>query len=208
MTPLVNRIRAFVIARPLAVRLVLLTVLLGGFLLRIHHIYVSGLWFDEVASYFIASKGWLGILDYARLAPGEHPPTFYWPFLFWMNVAGTSEFVLRYYSLWFGVLFLPLLYRFARRHFAPRLQLHCLARAEGEHDLVQVQREPRRQPRRPSLPRRLDHLGDAAREIHAVRAARLPDELGALHQRHRNEASVEMTDRAMSGTLRSTTTTA
>ena len=107
----------------LRLRFFLLGLLVVAFILRFHHLYGSGLWFDEAASYFIASKGLLGILDYARLAPGEHPPTYYWPLLMWMKAAGTSEFALRYFSVWFGMLFIPLFYRFARRHFDLRLAL-------------------------------------------------------------------------------------
>ena len=106
---------------PLRLRFLLLGLLVVAFSLRFHHLYGSGLWFDEAASYFIASKGLSGILEYARLAPGEHPPTYYWPLLLWMNVAGTSEFALRYFSVWWGMLFIPLFYRFARRHFDFRL---------------------------------------------------------------------------------------
>jgi uncharacterized membrane protein len=118
-----SRLLPWPLNNPLRLRFLLLGLLVVAFILRFHYLYASGLWFDEAASYFIASKGLSGILDYARLAPGEHPPTYYWPLLLWMNAAGTTEFALRYFSVWFGMLFIPLFYRFARRHFDFRLAL-------------------------------------------------------------------------------------
>ena len=128
---------------PLRLRFLLLGLLVAAFILRFHHLYGSGLWFDEAASYFIASKGLSGILDYARLAPGEHPPTYYWPLLLWMNVAGTSEFALRYFSVWFGMLFIPLFYRFVRRHFDFRLALLATILSVSMPFLVDYSQEAR-----------------------------------------------------------------
>src|SRR5438105_15026748 len=110
-------------AKPTIMRLRLfLLALLGiAFLLRIYRLDASGFWFDETASYFIAAKGIPGILAYARQAPGEHPPAYYLLLSLWMNAAGALEFSLRYFSVWFGTLFVALFYRFTRRHFQPAL---------------------------------------------------------------------------------------
>ncbi|MBI5876345.1 MAG: glycosyltransferase family 39 protein [Chloroflexi bacterium] len=124
-------------------RLFWLSLVLGAFMLRLHWLYAAGFWFDEAASYYIAGKGLAGILDYARLSPGEHPPVYYWPFLLWMNAAGTTEFALRYFSLFFGVLFVPLFYRFARRHFDHRLALLATLLAVPMPFLVTYSQEAR-----------------------------------------------------------------
>ncbi|MCA1553959.1 MAG: glycosyltransferase family 39 protein, partial [Chloroflexi bacterium] len=92
-----------------------------AFALRLYRLSASGFWFDEAASYFIASKGLLGIVEYARQAPGEHPPLYYMLLSLWMSAAGASEFVLRFFSVFFGVLFVALFYRFLRHHFDERL---------------------------------------------------------------------------------------
>lgn len=97
--------------------------LLSAFALRLYHLTYSGFWFDEAASYFIASKGLVGIFEYVRLAPGEHPPIYYWLLYLWIAGAGASEFAMRFFSVWFGVLFIALFYRFARHHFAHPLPL-------------------------------------------------------------------------------------
>ena len=60
-----------------------------------------------------------------------------------MNVAGTSEFALRYFSVWFGMLFIPLFYRFARRHFDFRLALLATVLSVAMPFLVDYSQEAR-----------------------------------------------------------------
>jgi hypothetical protein len=94
-----------------------------AFALRLYHVTASGLWFDEVASYLNASHGFAGILAIARSAPGENPPAYYWILYGWMQWAGSTEFALRFVSVWFGVLFVALFARFARHYLDFRLAL-------------------------------------------------------------------------------------
>ena len=92
--------------------LILGMLILLAFGLRIYGLATQEFWFDEAASAFISSKGWRDILAYVRSAPFEHPPLYYFLLHLWGQVAGWSEFSLRFPSLLLGTLFIPLLYRF------------------------------------------------------------------------------------------------
>jgi 4-amino-4-deoxy-L-arabinose transferase-like glycosyltransferase len=114
-----------------------------SFAMRVYRLDASGFWFDEAASYFIASKGVLNIVEYVRQAPGEHPPTYYLLLSLWMPLAGTSEFAIRFVSVWFGVLFVVLFYRFARHHFDTRLTLVATTLSAAFPFLVDYSQEAR-----------------------------------------------------------------
>jgi hypothetical protein len=90
----------------------LLGIILLAFVLRVYDLGRQELWFDEALSAIIAGKGWAGILAYTLSAPFEHPPPYYLTLYSWMNMAGASEFALRFFSMFWGVLLIPLLYRF------------------------------------------------------------------------------------------------
>lgn len=93
-------------------RWLLLSFVLIAFGLRIHGMASQEFWFDEAASAFISSKGLIEILAYVHSQPFEHPPLYYLLLHLWGQVAGWSEFSLRFPSLLLGTLFIPLLYRF------------------------------------------------------------------------------------------------
>lgn len=93
-------------------RWLVLSFILIAFGLHIYGLASQEFWFDEAASAFISSKGWREILAYVRSQPFEHPPLYYLLLHLWGQVAGWSEFSLRFPSLLLAVLFIPLLYRF------------------------------------------------------------------------------------------------
>ena len=68
----------------------------------------SDLTFDEAATYFIAHRPLLDILEYLRAAVREHPPVYYLLIQGWMAMAGTSEFSLRFFSAGAGLVALVL----------------------------------------------------------------------------------------------------
>src|SRR5438105_5503358 len=96
---------------------VVLTLTLLAFAMRLYRLDAVEFWFDEAGSYFIAVKGYAEMLAYLRQAVSEHPPLYYLLLHLWLQLVGASEFALRYLSLLIGTLFVPLLYRFARREF-------------------------------------------------------------------------------------------
>ena len=92
-----------------------------AFALRVYSLGRWELWFDETASYAIAVKTVPDLLVYTRNAIQEHPPGYYLLLHFWMQLAGSSEFAVRYVSLFAGVAFVPLIARFAGRLFSRRV---------------------------------------------------------------------------------------
>lgn len=63
----------------------------------------SDLTFDETATYFVAYRPPLDILNYLRGAVREHPPVYYLLVRGWMALVGTSEFSLRLFSVGAGL---------------------------------------------------------------------------------------------------------
>src|SRR5437867_12871766 len=86
-----------------------------AFALRLYRLGSVELWFDEAASFAVASKGYREILDYVRQASAEHPPFYFFALHTWMKFAGSSEFALRFFSLGLGILLIAVLFRFVRR---------------------------------------------------------------------------------------------
>ncbi len=72
------------------------------------HLDASDLTFDEAATYFVAHRPLLEILEYLRGAVREHPPVYYLLIHGWMALAGTSEFSLRFFSVGAGLVALAL----------------------------------------------------------------------------------------------------
>lgn len=88
-----------------------------AFALRVFRIEQQSLWYDEAFSVYLARFD-LGEIT-ARTAADIQPPLYYYLLHFWMMLAGDSEFAVRFLSLFFGVLTVPLLYVTARRLFNP-----------------------------------------------------------------------------------------
>jgi len=88
-----------------------LALIVLGFILRVFHLGEESVWLDEVLSLEFAQDGVLGIIR--RTAADVHPPLYYLilhPFV-WL---GTGEEVLRYPSMLFGTLSLPLIFLIGR----------------------------------------------------------------------------------------------
>jgi mannosyltransferase len=97
---------------------------LFAFALRVYGLTSQSLWRDEVDAVRFASQPLMGVL--AMLSrPGENGPLYYLVLRPWLDLAGRSEFSLRFFSVVFGVLSVLLLYRVAQRLF-PRLPLVAL----------------------------------------------------------------------------------
>lgn len=98
-------------AQRLRVALVLL--ILAAFALRAFRLGAQSLWYDEGVT------AWLARLPLAQqvtwTANDIQPPLYYAVVSFWGRAAGWSEFSLRFPSLFFGVLSVPLMYSLAGR---------------------------------------------------------------------------------------------
>lgn len=86
-----------------------------AFALRVFRLDAQSLWYDEAFSVYLAHFDLATIA--ARTATDIQPPLYYFLLHFWIALAGDSEFALRFPSLIFGVLTIPLMYVTARRLF-------------------------------------------------------------------------------------------
>ena len=81
--------------------LFVIVVLLLAFVVRIYHLGVQSLWFDEGWSWHLAT---LPLTDMATITAGDRSPVLYYALLYvWVELVGTSEFSLRYPSLFADV---------------------------------------------------------------------------------------------------------
>lgn len=96
-------------------RWALVLLILAAFALRMYDLGGREFWFDEALTANVSALGWDGIVAHLRSAPFEQPPLYFLALYPWQALAGTSEFAFRLVSVFFGVLFVPLLYVLLRR---------------------------------------------------------------------------------------------
>ncbi len=107
---------------------VLLFILLLAFGLRILNAGGLRMWGDEGYSVYSAHRT-LAAITFQGAENDPHPPLYYYLLHFFMPVAGTSELALRFFSTFFGVATVPLLYSIARYLFDTRTGLLAAALA-------------------------------------------------------------------------------
>jgi len=103
-------------------RLLLIALLLVAWAWRLYGLVVQSLWRDEVDSLRFATRELPQVLA-AFTRPGENGPLYYLllhPWLVWM---GHGEYALRWTSVLFGLLALPLIFIWGRRFFNPTVGL-------------------------------------------------------------------------------------
>ncbi len=88
-------------------------IVLLAFLLCLYRLDHQSLWYDEGFSVYLARMS-LGEIT-ARTTSDIHPPLYYYLLHLWLGPFGDSEFVLRFFSLVFGLLTVPLIYALGRR---------------------------------------------------------------------------------------------
>ncbi|MDE3089203.1 MAG: glycosyltransferase family 39 protein [Chloroflexota bacterium] len=99
----------------------LLTIVLVAFALRAFHLGAQSLWYDEAFSVYLAHFSLADIT--ARTAADIQPPLYYYLLHCWIVLAGDSEFAVRFLSLFFGALMIPLMFVTGRRLFTSSLDL-------------------------------------------------------------------------------------
>ena len=91
---------------------------LMAFVLRAYHLDFQSLWRDEVDSVTFATRALPRLLStFAR--PKENGPLYFLLLRPWIILAGDSEFSVRFFSLAFGALAIPLAYALGRRWLSP-----------------------------------------------------------------------------------------
>ncbi len=88
---------------------VVVLIVLAGFGLRVFRLGTQSLWGDETISVFRAYGSLAEITEKTR-HEGTLPPLYYYLLHFWIPFAGSGETSVRFLSLIFGVLAVPLLY--------------------------------------------------------------------------------------------------
>ncbi|HEX9075478.1 MAG TPA: glycosyltransferase family 39 protein, partial [Anaerolineae bacterium] len=93
--------------------LAVLLLALIALVLRIYRLDFVSLRGDEAFTVIFVQRTWDGLWKGIRLIE-PNPPLMYLVLRAWVAAAGASEFVTRYFSAFFGVLCVPLVYRLAR----------------------------------------------------------------------------------------------
>lgn len=88
----------------------LLLIVLLAFALRAYQLDFFSLRGDESFTVLFVQKP-LAQMWYETLTVEPNPPLLYFWLRWWIELAGDSEFVTRFFALWFGVLGVPLVYR-------------------------------------------------------------------------------------------------
>lgn len=103
-------------------RIAAIVIILLAFGIRLGGILSQSLWRDEVDAVLFASAPLKEVLGYFT-RPGWNGPLYYLLLKGWLHLAGKGEFALRYFSLLFGVLSLPLIFKLARKFLPERFAL-------------------------------------------------------------------------------------
>jgi uncharacterized membrane protein len=101
--------------------ILLLAIVLLAFTLRAYRLGHQSLWDDEAKSVWVSSWSVTEIL--IEQSQHEHPPLHYLLLHDWMPLAGQSEFSVRFVSLFFGLLSVPMIYKLGKALHNARLGL-------------------------------------------------------------------------------------
>jgi mannosyltransferase len=104
---------------------IILLILLCAFALRLYRLDFQDIWWDEGRNIDVASRS-LAVIATAK-EMDIHPPLYFYTLHLWMLGAGRSEFAVRFLSVFFSLLTIPLFYRFGAAmatHHAPRFTFH------------------------------------------------------------------------------------
>jgi 4-amino-4-deoxy-L-arabinose transferase-like glycosyltransferase len=97
------------------VGILLLVIVLIGLFLRAYHLAGESFWIDESFSVWMAKQSLPQIVQ--NTAVDVHPPLYYFILHYWVALFGTSEFAVRFLSVIFGVLAIPMIYLVGRLLF-------------------------------------------------------------------------------------------
>lgn len=100
-------------------RVSLLGIVFLAWALRTATLTLQSMWIDEVMALFF-TRGTFHETLQTIVRPEHNGPLFYLLLFWWRHLAGDSDFAVRYMSVLFSVLTLPLLYQLARRLLTER----------------------------------------------------------------------------------------
>jgi 4-amino-4-deoxy-L-arabinose transferase-like glycosyltransferase len=111
--------------------------------LRLYDLGGREFWFDEALTANVSDLGWEGIVAHLSSAPFEHPPLYFLSLYPWQQGVGRNEFAFRFFSVFWGVLFVPLLYLLGKRLAGRSLALLAALLGTVSPFLVAYSREAR-----------------------------------------------------------------
>ncbi len=103
-------------------------IILLAFALRVFYLQARGVWYDEAFAILYASRSLEEILagtltQVAGAAADVHPLFYYFSLHTWLQLAGDSIFAARFYSVFYGIATIPLIYRLASELFGTRVAI-------------------------------------------------------------------------------------
>ncbi len=102
-----------------ALRTGLLALLFWAWALRTATLTLQSMWIDEVMALYF-TRGTFTETLHTIVRPEHNGPLFYLLLFWWRHLVGDSDFAVRYLSVLFSVLTLPLIYQLARRLLTER----------------------------------------------------------------------------------------
>ena len=96
----------------------LIVLVLVAFFVRLYRLEAQSIWWDEAISLHLATSDVSELL--VDRAAHVHPPLYFLLLKGWVAVAGVSAFAVRFFSVWFNLLLVPVAYAFGRRRFDGR----------------------------------------------------------------------------------------
>ncbi|MGQ9628667.1 MAG: glycosyltransferase family 39 protein [Anaerolineae bacterium] len=99
--------------------LALILIILFAFALRLFKLGAESIWYDESVSLYLAKEPLDRLIFHT--AHDIHPPGYYILLHFWLLLAGDSEFSAAFFSLFFGLLLLPVGYWLGRFLYGSRV---------------------------------------------------------------------------------------
>lgn len=106
--------------------MLILIILLCAFALRLYRLDFQDIWWDEGRNIDVASRS-LAVIATAK-EMDIHPPLYFYTLHLWMLGAGRSEFAVRFLSVFFSLLTIPLFYRCGTAmatYHTPRFTFHA-----------------------------------------------------------------------------------
>jgi mannosyltransferase len=104
--------------RNVRIRYTLSALVLMAFALRAYHLDFQSLWRDEADTIIFATRALPRLLS-TFTRPKENGPLYFLLLRPWITLVGDGEFCLRFFSLAFGILAIPLAYALGRRWLSP-----------------------------------------------------------------------------------------
>ncbi len=111
LTP--SRVRPPIPSRRHWQRWLLILILLAAWALRLHRLDLQDIWWDEARNIDVATRALTQVATAPEL--DIHPPLYFYGLHFWAAISGVTRFGLRFFSAWFGMLTLALVYQLGRK---------------------------------------------------------------------------------------------